>query len=399
MTQLLAKGKLNVGFIDGTWGSSGKGKFNALLAVKECPDFAVSQNSVNASHVVVWDDDRTYKFAHLPTSTVNKGTDVVMGAGASIDLGKMVQEIMDWGLTPERLFIHPNAVVITPEDIAYEKEYLVRIASTMTGNGAAAGRKVMRHPDCKFAIDFPELRPFVRDTTTLINGWLRGGKTGVLETAQGFELSMDHGGLYESKDAYGHLVINRAYPYTTSRNVDPMTFAGMTGVAPKMLGNILLNLRAFPIRVGDGSNNKIDGYSGVDLTGSSSGPIWPDQREMTWEEITEVSGSQIPIREITSLTKRLRRVFSFSTLQHKHITKVIQPDFITINFVNYVDANVYGAYGKMTRRQLSMAFPAIHKLVSKVECDQYWAGTPYAGKVVWLGTGPQESQYIELIEG
>lgn len=391
----LEKGKLNVGFIDAFWGSSGKGKFNALLAVKESPDFAVSQNSVNASHVVVWDDGKDYKFAHLPSSVVNPSTDVIMGAGASIQLDQMMKEIKDWELTPERLFIHPNAVVITEDDITYEKKNLVRIASTMTGNGAAAGRKVMRHPSTKTATDFQELQPFVRDTTTLINGWLRGGKTGILETAQGLELSIDHGVVYEiGRD--GEYTVNRAYPYTTSRNVDPSTFAGMTGVAPRMLGNILLNLRAFPIRVGDGSNNKIDGYSGVDLTGSSSGPIWPDQRELTWEEITKMSGSTTPICEMTSLTKRLRRVFTFSDMQLKHCTKIAQPTHMTINFVNYVDSDCYGVFGNYTRKKLAAAFPAIAKLVARVECEQYWAGTPYAGKVVWLGTGPKESHYIQL---
>lgn len=399
---LLEKGKLNVGFIDGQWGSSGKGKFNGTLALNEAPDFAVSHNSVNASHIVVWDDGKEYKFQHLPTSVVNPSTDVIMGAGASIDLEQMLKEIKDWGLTPERLSIHPNAVVITTEDIEYEKEYLVRIASTMTGNGAAAGRKVMRHPDSKFAIDCPELRPFIRDTSTLVAEWLKGGKTGILETAQGFELSMDHGVLYEtplptmSTDKLNMYAVKRAYPYTTSRNVDPLTFAGMTGVGPRMLGNTLLNLRTFPIRVGDGSNNAIDGYSGVDLKGSSSGPIWPDQQELTWEQITEMSGSKVPIKEMTSLTKRVRRVFTFSTMQLKHITKIVQPNFITVNFVNYVDHDAYDLRGKFSRKRLTSVFPKIGKLVSRIECEQFWAGTPYAGKVVWLGTGPKESHYIEL---
>lgn len=400
---LLQPGKLNIGFLDGQWGSSGKGKFNGLLAIKEVPDFAVSHNSVNASHIVVWDDDRDYKFAHLPTSVINPSTDIVMGAGASINLEQMVREINDWDLTPDRLFIHPNAVVITPEDIEYEKQHLVRIASTMTGNGAAAGRKVMRHPECKFAIDFPELQPYVRDTSSLIAGWLRGGRTGILETAQGFELSMDHGVLHEapcSNSVQGKggafYSVQRAYPYTTSRNVDPLTFAGMTGVGPRLLGNVLLNLRALPIRVGDGSNNAIDGYSGVDLTGSSSGPIWPDQHELTWETVTALSGSPEPIREMTSLTKRLRRVFTFSTMQLQHITKIVQPTHITVNFVNYVDHKVSGAFGVWSRKKLALVHPKVMQLVTRIECEQYWAGTPYAAKVVWLGTGPRESQYIEL---
>lgn len=395
MVKLLQKGKLNVGFIDGQWGSSGKGKFNALLADMEFPDFAVSHNSVNASHIVVWDDGSEYKFQHLPTSVINPQTKIVMGAGASIDLEQMLKEMKDWELTTDRLFIHPNAVVITPEDIEYEKEHLVRIASTMTGNGAAAGRKVMRHPSTKTAADFRELRDYVRDTSTMIASWLREGKTGILETAQGFELSMDHGGLYEQFEGFGlPYKVNRFYPYTTSRNVDPLTFAGMTGVGPRLLGNVLLNLRANPIRVGDGSNNKIDGYSGVDLSGSSSGAIWPDQREMTWDEISETAGA--PVKEMTSLTKRVRRVFSFSPMQLAHITKIVQPNFITINFVNYTDGNIAGLQGTLTRAQLKGLYPAVFTLVEFIERKQYWAGTKYAAKVVWLGTGPKHSDYVVL---
>lgn len=386
----LEKGKLNVGFIDLSWGSSGKGKFNSLLANQERPDFAVSQNSVNASHVIVRDDGSNYKYAHLPSSTENTTTKLVMGAGASIDLKKMLGEIDDWGLTPKRLFIHPNAVVITEDDIEYEKQNLARIASTMTGNGAAAARKVMRHPQTKAASDFRELTPFIRDTTTLIAGWLREGQTGILETAQGWDLSMDHGVVYEIGRDQEYMV-HKAYPYTTSRNVDPLTFAGMTGAPAKLLGKIFMNIRSFPIRVGDGSNCEVDGLNGVSLAGSSSGPIWPDQREMSWEELGVNA-------EITSLTKRKRRVFSFSDMQLKHGTKVCMPDYMTINFVNYVDPTITGHKGRANRMDLRVMFPKVADLVERVEREQYWAGTPYAGRVIWLGTGAKESEYIELVD-
>lgn len=384
----LEKGKLNIGFIDLSWGSSGKGKFNSLLANTESPDFAVSQNSVNASHVIVRNDGSTYKYAHLPSSTENPTTKLVMGAGASIDLKKMLQEIEDHNLTPERLFIHPNAVVITEDDIEYEKEHLARIASTMTGNGAAAGKKVMRHPDTKTACDFTELAPFIRDTTSLIAQWLKDGQTGILETAQGWDLSMDHGVMYE--DISG--TVHKAYPYTTSRNVDPMTFAGLTGAPARLMGSIFMNIRAFPIRVGDGSNCEVDGLNGVSLKGSSSGPIWPDQEELDWEKDLNITP------EITSLTKRKRRVFSFSDMQLKHGTKVCMPNYMTINFVNYVDPAIENVFGQFTRVKLLHAFPKVAALVMRVEREQYWAGTPYSGRVIWLGTGPREYQFIELVD-
>jgi adenylosuccinate synthase len=262
--EYLQKGRLNIGFIDGQWGSSGKGKFNALLAWDPELDFAVSHNSVNASHIVVWDDGREYKFQHLPTSVVNPKVKIVMGAGASIELPQLLKEIKDWGLdhtvvgypnapwadrqVGQRLFIHPNAVVITQDDVDYEKEHLVRIASTMTGNGAAAGRKVMRHPSTQTTSDCPELQQYICDTSSLIARWIAEGQTGILETAQGFDLSMDHGMLFDHNGG-----THKAYPYCTSRNVDPLTFAGMTGVGLKSLGKVFLNLRALPIKVGDGS--------------------------------------------------------------------------------------------------------------------------------------------------
>lgn len=385
----LEKGKLNSGFIDLSFGSSGKGKFNALLAMAEQPDFAVTQNSVNASHIIVSDEGKSYKFQHLCSSVVNPKTKVVVGAGASIWLDQLLKEISDWNLTPERLFIHPNAVVITGNDIEYEKQNLARIASTMTGNGAAAGKKVMRHPDVKTTSDFRELAPFIRDTTTLIAGWLREGQTGILESSQGWDLSMDHGVMYEiGRDQ--EYTVRKAYPYTTSRNVDPLTFAGMTGAPAKLLGKIFMNIRSFPIRVGDGSNCEVDGLNGVSLAGSSSGPIWPDQREMSWEELGIDP-------EITSLTKRKRRVFSFSDMQLKHGTKVCMPDYMTINFVNYVDPAITGCKGRANRVDLRVMFPKVADLVERVEREQYWAGTPYAGRVIWLGTGAKESEYIELV--
>lgn len=384
---MIIKGKLNVGVLDGQWGSSGKGKFNAYLADKYKIDFAISQNSVNASHIVVWDDGTSYKFNHLPTSVINHHVRVIMGAGASIDLQQLLKEIEDWKLTPERLFIHPNAVVITEDDIAYEKGVLQRIASTMTGNGAAMGRKVMRHPNVRTADSYPQLRQFIADTSSCIAHWLKNGDTGIIETAQGFDLSMDHGMLFYDENNG----IHKAYPYTTSRNVDPLTFAGLSGVPSRMLGNVLLNLRTYPIKVGDGSNTEFDGLSGVDMRGSNSGPCWPDQHELDWERDLGLKP------EITSLTKRKRRVFSFSEMQLKHITKIVQPTHIFLNFVNYLDPTIAGKSGQMSMDTLRNQHYEVWNMVQLINTEQYWVNTEYAGKVVLLGTGAKHSEVIEIV--
>ena len=394
---LLEKGRVNVGFIDGQWGSSGKGKFNGTLALGGEIDFAISQNSVNASHIVVWNDpttgnEREYKFQHLPTSVINPKVKAILGAGASIDMKQLLKEIADWDMYG-RLFIHPNAVVITQDDIDYEKEHLQRIASTMTGNGAAAARKVMRHPNTRTASDFPELAPFVCDTYEKMYSWLAHGQTGILETAQGFDLSMDHGMVFHNQDGSLH----KAYPYCTSRNVDPLTFAGMSGVCKGVLGKTFLNLRALPIKVGDGSNTKVDGYSGVNMAGSNSGPCWPDQDELSWPDVTAIAGSLTPLLEQTSLTKRTRRIFSFSLMQLQHITKIVQPDFITINFMNYMDHSISGKHGVMGLVDLETQHPRVASMVYMVNEMQYWANTSLAGQVVAIGTGPHDSDIIRLV--
>jgi adenylosuccinate synthase len=184
---------------------------------------------------------------------------------------------------------------------------------------------------------------------------------------------------------------HKAYPYCTSRNVDPLSFGGMTGMPSRMIGNILLNLRAHPIRVGDGSNTEKDGYSGVDLRTSNSGPCWPDQVELDWQK-----DLGIVTPEMTSLTKRQRRIFSFSTLQLKHITKIVQPTHITLNFVNYLDPTIAGATGRMAKHILWEKHPEVHRLLRLIETEQYWAETTWGAKVVLLGTGPKMSDYLEL---
>lgn len=391
--QLLKKGKLNIGFVDGQWGSGGKGKFNGTLALREKPDFAVSHNSVNASHIWVDKDGNSYKFQHLPTSVVYPKCKVVIGAGASICLGQLLKEIDDWDLTPGRLFIHPNAVVITEEDIEYEQKHLLKIASTMTGNGAAMGRKVMRAPGVKMASDFEELKPYIADTYTLIHRWLGRGLTGILETAQGFDLSVDHSMVYTNDDG----TVNKSYPYCTCRNVDPLTFAGMTGIAHGLIGDVFLNLRTFPIRVGDGTNNKVDGLSGVSLKEAYAGDCYPDQEELSWELVSTTAGGG-PLMEMTSLTKRKRRVFDFSIMQLRHITRTVQPHHISLNFVNYLDSSISNVNDSMSLAWLEVKYPKVAGFVRMIERHQYWAETPMAGKVRWLGTGPQDDHIITIID-
>ena len=420
---MLQQGKLNIGPIDAMHGSSGKGKIADFITSKEHIDFAISHNSQNASHITVFDDGTQYKFNFLPSSVAKKGIKVVIGGDAVIDTKKALEEIKDWGLDETNLFIHPLVTIIEPKDIEWEMENLAYMGSTMTGGGKAKADKITRIKTL-FAKDHPELKKYVTNTHDLVNTWLSKGMIGLLETAQGYDLSQDT--IWTGLDGK----VKTMYPYNTSRNINAASYMGFSFVSPRMVGNTILNLRCYGIRVGDCTTVngdfvvKLDDGSEKGLFFSefnastvpslqtiqasypsvigivklgSSGPVYDDQLELSWDEITKRAGSPISLKEQTSLTKRVRRVFDRSLLQIKNSTMACMPNIISINFTNYLDHNISGKSGKMNFDELNQSWPKVAEYVKWVEENQYWAGTEYAGKVMLLGTGPKRSEMIELV--
>jgi hypothetical protein len=59
-----------------------------------------------------------------------------------------------------------------------------------------------------------------------------------------------------------------------------------------------------------------------------SGPCYPDQKELTWEEMGVTP-------EKTTVTKLTRRIFGFSREQTRQAIQVVMPDEIFLNFANY----------------------------------------------------------------
>jgi len=80
------------------------------------------------------------------------------------------------------------------------------------------------------------LRPFIRDTASLINAAVSKGKTVLLEGAQGTMLDVDHG----------------TYPFVTSSNATAGGAATGTGLAPKLITGALGIAKAYTTRVGGG---------------------------------------------------------------------------------------------------------------------------------------------------
>lgn len=317
MSGFVKHGKASI-VIDGQFGSTGKGLaaasqfFNSRNVDWRNTVFTTNA-APNAGHTTVLPDGRKFVTFHMPTMGVlaEHGT-IYLNAGAIIDLDVLGEEVKTLGVNPDRILVHPNAAIITDEDKEYEKNAsngVTAIASTQKGVGRALARKVMR--EGSVAKDFASVISNMRmDVGTIdLNDSMRGGSAVVIETPQGMSLSLNNG----------------FYPHCTSREVSVSQSLSDAGVHPHHLHNTMMVIRTFPIRVGNITDNdgNVVGYSGDG---------YYDQYEMSWEK-------DFPhvIPERTTVTKRVRRIFSFSQEQYKDSVSRLRPDIVHIGFCDYFE--------------------------------------------------------------
>jgi len=361
---MFLKPGLNI-LIDGQWGSTGKGKVAANLAKDTDIALAVSDFQANAGHTTMMDDGSKFVVHTLPTSVfINKDCIGAINAAATINLNRLMQEIDECGIDERRLKIHPNACIIQDKHVQEEMESMQWISSTCQGVGAALSEKIRRGKGVCLAMDEPRISRFVMDTVPLINAYLDGGATVLAETAQGFDLSINYG----------------FYPYVTSRDITVASTLNNCGVHPMYLSEVIGVLRSYPIRVGhayDKDDNKI----------GDSGTFYSDQKELSWEDITTMSGSEKSLSERTTVTNKVRRIFTFSNTQLSKFMLVNNPTQLAINFVDYLDYSVHGSNDlyKVTESAPIKAF--LKKIASVAET--------YKSRVTYLGTGPKFSAYVE----
>ncbi len=95
------------------------------------------------------------------------------------------------------------------------------------------------------------------------------------------------------------------------------------GVHPSYLGSVIACFRTLPIRVGHLMNGLTDECKG------KSGSFFIDSTEITW-------GMLMVEPELTTNTKRVRRVATFSEIQYQEALDKLRPDFVFMNFMNYL---------------------------------------------------------------
>jgi adenylosuccinate synthase len=265
------------------WGDEGKGKIVDVLS-ENADLIARYQGGGNAGHTVVVNGVE-HKFHIIPSGILRPGKICVIGNGVVIDIPSLFQEID--GLEGKgvdidgRLFISDRAHIVMPYhkilDRIQDERRPDRIGTTGRGIGPAYADKVGRsgikvvdlldperfgeilamrleekneilqklynHPPLDYNkilneyLSYAErLRPYVRDTSKIVNEFIDKGKFVLFEGAQGSALDLDFG----------------TYPYTQSCN----TLAGMVctglGIGPTKIDKVLGVVKAYTTRVGEG---------------------------------------------------------------------------------------------------------------------------------------------------
>ena len=323
--------------VDLQFGSTGKGLIIGYLAETQEYDTVINCNMPNAGHTYI--DSKGQKMIHkvLPNGIVSPALRTVMLGPGSVfcpeRLNYEINEARKFGYLPKTvlILIHPNAVVLQPEHAEKERATLSGISSTMQGSMAAMVDKMSRNPFTGGPIAKNSDHPLVKSLVCTQEEWidaLTEAEEILAEGSQGYSLGIN----------------TDFYPYTTSRDCTPSRFMSDMGIPHGMLRSVIGTARTYPIRVG----NTSDGHSGS---------CYPDQTETSWEELGQTA-------ETTTVTGRVRRVFTFSVEQIKEACFYCAPDLIFLNFCNYLNGTA-----------------AIAELVSQIQGE---TGVP----VDYLGHGP-----------
>jgi adenylosuccinate synthase len=265
------------------WGDEGKGKATDLLGDKV--KYVVRyQGGNNAGHTVVIGREK-YALHLLPSGILTPSCTPVIGNGVVIDPAVLLEEIRglnERGVDTSKLKISTNAHLITPYHRTIDKvseRFLgkSKIGTTGRGIGPAYADKINRigiriqdlfDPSIlrqklegalrdknqvlikvfnRKGIEVDDvlneylgyaeiLKPYVTDTSLLLNQALDKGEVVLLEGSQGTLLDVDHG----------------TYPFVTSSNPTAGGASTGSGIGPTKISRVIGIVKAYTTRVGSG---------------------------------------------------------------------------------------------------------------------------------------------------
>jgi len=265
------------------WGDEGKGKATDLLGDKV--KYVVRyQGGNNAGHTVVIGNEK-YALHLLPSGILTPSCIPVIGNGVVIDPAVLLEEIRglnERGVDTSKLKISINAHLITPYHRTIDKvseRFLgkSKIGTTGRGIGPAYADKINRigiriqdlfDPSIlrqklesalrdknqvlikvfnRKGIEVDDvlneylgyaeiLKPYVTDTSLLLNQALDRKEVVLLEGSQGTLLDVDHG----------------TYPFVTSSNPTAGGASTGSGIGPTKISRVIGIIKAYTTRVGSG---------------------------------------------------------------------------------------------------------------------------------------------------
>jgi len=265
------------------WGDEGKGKITDFLA-EGADVVARYQGGNNAGHTILI-GGKKYKLTMIPSGIFNHNKICVIGNGTVLNPKALVEEIdyiHENGFSTDNLKISDRAHVIMPyhlvlDGLEEERKGDGKIGTTRKGIGpcymdkmARAGIRIVDLMDAdEFTakarrlveeknriirnvyggepLDADEiireylgyaerLRPYVTDTSVVLNDAIDAGKNVLFEGAQGVMLDIDQG----------------TYPFVTSSNPTAGGVCIGSGVGPSKIDQVIGVAKAYTTRVGDG---------------------------------------------------------------------------------------------------------------------------------------------------
>lgn len=293
--------------VGGQYGSEGKGHIASYLAREY--DVLVRVGGPNAGHKVFM-SPTPYIHHQLPSGTLrNTSARLVLAPGAVLNVNRLLKEMSECKVDVDRLFIDPQAMVISDGDIEREAGLVERIASTGQGVGMATVRRITdRGKRIKLAGDIKELKKYVRETWEVLEEAYKADSRILVEGTQGAGLSLYHG----------------QYPYVTSRDTSVSGCISEAGISPTRIRKVIIVCRTYPIRVQNPENG-------------TSGKMW---QEISWKTVSERSGiplSKLKRTERTSTTDRKRRVSEFDWELLRKSSAINGPTDIALTFADYLD--------------------------------------------------------------
>ncbi|MEB3103212.1 adenylosuccinate synthase [Ferviditalea candida] len=298
------------------WGDEGKGKITDFLA-ESSEVVARYQGGNNAGHTILINNNK-YKLTLIPSGIFYGDKVCVIGNGVVINPKALIEEIeyiRENGFTTDNLKISDRAHLIMPYHLLLDELEELRkgddkIGTTRKGIGPCymdkAARNGIRVADLLDEEEFErklrsitaeknkmikqvygaavlnadeileeylgyvdKIRPYVTDTSVVLNDAIDQGKRVLFEGAQGVMLDIDHG----------------TYPFVTSSNPIAGGVCIGAGVGPTKINQVIGVAKAYTSRVGDGPfptelNNEIGDW--IREKGHEYGTVTGRPRRVGW---------------------------------------------------------------------------------------------------------------------